>query len=150
MSNKKSIQININDYSEEVMEALDDVLERACEDAGMSAQKFAVSHISGHYDAAMKAVDTGTLRRSITYATAKVDDDYKVFVGTNVNYAYYVEMGTGDMGKGTGKPWIYYDKTKGVFRKTSGFRARPFIRPSIEKHTRYYKELFKMYLNGDA
>lgn len=149
MGKIKSIKINVTDHSPEVLAALDTVMDKACEDAGMNAERFAVMHINGYYDSKNTAVDTGHLKRNIKYKTEKDGDIWKVYVGTNVEYAYYVEMGTGDMGTGTGRKWTYYDASRGIFRKTSGFRPRPFIRPAIEQHTRFYSELFRMYLNGD-
>lgn len=145
----KSFKINVVDHSPEVLAALETVMDKACEDAGMNAEKFAVNHINGYYDSKNTAVDTGRLKRSIGHKHEKDGDIWKVYVGTNVEYAYYVEMGTGDMGTGTGRKWTYYDKTRGIFRKTSGFRPRPFIRPALEQHKRFYSELFRMYLNGD-
>ena len=145
----KSMTLEINDYSEEVLAELDKVLDLATEDIGINAQKFAVGHISGQYDVKDKAVDTGNLRRSITYATRTEEDKHKIYLGTNVDYAIYVELGTGDQGKGTGKKWIYYDKTRGQFVRTSGMRKRPFIRPAIEQHTQFYRALLLTYLQGD-
>lgn len=83
------------------------------------------------------AVDTGRLRNSITYATAEKHsegsepakpEDYalrgsakenSVSIGTNVEYAIFVEEGTSKM------------------------RKRPYIRPAIENHMDEWKSIIK-------
>lgn len=52
---------------------------------GIQAEGNAVDEITR-----MKAVDTGRLRGSISHAV----DDHDVYIGTNVEYAPYVELGT--------------------------------------------------------
>ena len=66
-------------------------------------------------------VDTGRLRNSITHA--QVDEKTEA-VGTNVEYAPYVELG----------------------HHTSGgnlVAARPFLRPAAENHQEEYMNVFK-------
>jgi len=52
---------------------------------GIAGEGNAVKEITN-----MKAVDTGRLRGSISHAV----DDHDVYIGTNVEYAPYVELGT--------------------------------------------------------
>ena len=61
-------------------------------------------------------VDTGRLRNSITHQ--QYDDDTEV-VGTNVEYAPYVELGT------------------------VKHRAQPYLRPAAEGHTAEYKAIIQ-------
>ena len=65
-------------------------------------------------------VDTGRLRNSITHAT---QDDVE-YIGTNVEYAAYVEFGTSRM------------------------RARPYLRPACENHADEYKSLVEAALKS--
>lgn len=83
-------------------------------------------------------VDTGRLRDSITTA-ASVEDDGKIVarVGTNVEYAAAVEYGTGvfaENGKGRKTPWVWKGdgKKHGGWHTTSGYAAKPFLRPAYE------------------
>ena len=64
-------------------------------------------------------VDTGRLRNSITHQ--QYDDDTEV-VGTNVEYAPYVELGH------------HTSSGKSV-------AAKPFLRPAAEGHTEEYKAI---------
>ncbi|KKN20888.1 hypothetical protein LCGC14_0930920 [marine sediment metagenome] len=61
-------------------------------------------------------VDTGTLKRSITH---EFISDTEAQVGTNVEYAPFVELGTSKMS------------------------ARPFLRPALAKNIKTIKRLFK-------
>lgn len=64
----------------------------------------------------MCPVDTGTLRRSITHVMSV--DGKRAFVGTNVDYAPYVEMGTAKMA------------------------AQPFLRPALHANRGKIKKIF--------
>ena len=61
-------------------------------------------------------VDTGRLRNSITHQQY---DDHTEVIGTNVEYAPYVELGTVRM------------------------KARPYLRPAAENHTGEYKTIIE-------
>ena len=84
-------------------------------------------------------VDTGLLRNSITHA---VDTEEKsVIIGTNVEYAAYVELGTGKYYPGgRDTPWAYQD-AKGVWHRTEGHREQPYLRPAINDHLSEYKRI---------
>ena len=94
------------DHSDEFIEELRKKVPVALEEIGMAAEGYAKR---------LAPVDTGRLRNSISHT---VDDDTAI-VGTNVEYAPYVELGT---------------------RKT---RAQPYLRPSIEDHATEYKVLLE-------
>ena len=80
-------------------------------------------------------VDDGQLRQSITH---EVDaEDAEGQVGTDVEYAPYVEIGTGIYStKGTGRKdqWTYQD-AKGEWHKTRGRKPKPFLEPAAEGST---------------
>ena len=74
-------------------------------------------------------VDTGELRMSITHY---VEGDTGV-VGTNKQYAPYVEYGTGLFardGNGRQTPWSYQD-AKGEWHTTKGQKPQPFLEPAL-------------------
>lgn len=78
-------------------------------------------------------VDTGQLRQSITHQVV----DQTGVVGTNVEYAPYVEYGTGVYAKnqmGRQTPWSYKD-SKGNWHTTIGQQAanggRGFLEPAL-------------------
>ena len=85
--------IVFNDYSDEVLDAMQDAVARALERIGMQAEGYAKD---------LTPVDTGNLRNSITYDIDK--DERKVYIGTNVEYAPYVELGTGKYAAEGGRP----------------------------------------------
>jgi len=84
--------------------------------------------------------DTGLLRSSITH---EVKDKVGT-VGTNVEYAPYVEYGTGLFAaNGDGRkdvPWMYKD-AKGVWHITSGQHPKPFLNPALNSNRKQYVEL---------
>lgn len=69
------------DNTQEVLSALDKAIERGLEAIGLTAE--------GHAKK-ITPVDTGRLRNSISHAT----DKEAAYIGTNVEYALYVELGS--------------------------------------------------------
>lgn len=77
-------------------------------------------------------VDNGELRRSIT---SKVED-LKGIVFTPLEYAPYVEYGTGLFAEEGGRkdvPWNYQDD-EGNWHSTSGQKPQPFLRPALDEN----------------
>lgn len=74
-------------------------------------------------------VASGTLRNSITHSV----DETEATIGTNLEYAPYVEYGTGlfsSLGNGrTDVPWKYQDAS-GKWHSTSGQKPQPFLMPA--------------------
>ena len=70
----------------EVIAAKNAAIEAAMEAVGIEAEKYAKLHL----DQEPRRIDTGRLRNSIAH-TVKKDSAY---IGTNVEYAIYVEFGT--------------------------------------------------------
>ena len=74
----------------------------------------------------------GELRRSIT---SKVEDAEGV-VFTPLEYAPYVEYGTGLFAENGGRqavPWSYKDD-EGKWHSTKGMRPHPYMRPALEEN----------------
>ena len=74
----------------------------------------------------------GELRRSIA---SKVENG-EGFVYTPLEYAPYVEYGTGlfaEDGGRTDVPWHYQDD-QGEWHTTSGMKPQPFMRPALDEN----------------
>lgn len=83
----------------------------------------------------------GDLRRSIT---SKIEDT-KGIVYTPLEYAPYVEYGTGlfaEEGGRTDVPWCYQDD-EGNWHSTSGMHPTPFLRPALYENREEIKKLLK-------
>lgn len=79
-------------------------------------------------------VDTGGLRESIGY---KVNESELVaYIGTNCEYAIYVEFGTGEFaeaGNGRKGGWVYRDAT-GEVHFTYGMPPQPYLRTAFRQN----------------
>jgi phage gpG-like protein len=130
------------DNSGEILKALENARDRALESIGQTAVKYAQDELT-----AQGAVDTGRLRNSITHA---VDGD-DVYIGTNVEYAPYIEFGTGHysaLGGGTTKPsWVYQDEF-GEWHRAYPQPARPYIKPAAADHASEYRKLLEESMNN--
>lgn len=99
------------DNTAEIIALAKDAVRVALEAVGLQAEGYAKRYAP---------VDTGRLRNSITHTT----DDDSAYVGTNVEYAPYVEYGT--------------SKTK----------QQAFIKPAVQNHINEYKDIFESYLRN--
>ena len=93
--------------------------------------------------------DTGALRRSITSEIGYEGGELVGTVFTPLEYAPYVEYGTGLFAEKGGRkdvPWCYQDD-KGEWHTTSGQKPQPFMRPALnenrEEIVRMIKEALK-------
>jgi HK97 gp10 family phage protein len=124
--------INITDNSKEVLAVLQEAAVKALETCGLTAEGYAKK---------LCAVDTGNLRNSITH---QVDDGkLACYIGTNGEYAAYVELGTGIYYPGGRQtPWVYQD-AKGNWHLTHGQRAQPYSKPAVADHAEEYRNILK-------
>lgn len=103
------------DNTEQVIDGIDSAIGAALEEIGLLAENYAAKKCP---------VDTGNLRGSITY---EVDaGDNAVYIGTNVEYAPHVELGT------------------------SRQKAQPFLRPAASEHGAQYRKVLKKVLGGSS
>lgn len=125
------ITVEFDDNSEEVLNALKNAVERGLMACGEKAVGYAQKDCP---------VDTGNLRGSITYAV-EGDDCY---IGTNVEYAPYIEFGTGIYAETGGRrtPWAF-QLPNGEWRMTHGYKAHPFIRPAAAEHGEEYRKILE-------
>lgn len=79
---------------------------------------------------------TGELRRSISSRIEQDGDDLCGVVFTPLEYAPYVEYGTGLFAEEGGRsdvPWHYQDD-KGNWHSTCGMEPRPYMRPALDEN----------------
>lgn len=131
------MKITLEDHSAEVYKELEAACQRALEKCGLVGE--------GHAKM-LCPVDTGNLRNSITHM---VNDGEKVaYIGTNSEYAVYVECGTGVYYPGGRQtPWTYQDEN-GDLHLTHGQRAKPYIKPAVADHVDQYKKIIESELKG--
>lgn len=79
---------------------------------------------------------TGELRRSITSEVKEQGGDLVGVVYTPLEYAPYVEFGTGLFAEEGGRkdvPWSYQDD-EGNWHSTSGMKPHPYMRPALNEN----------------
>ena len=126
-----------NDYSDEVLEAFDEGCLRALERCGLQAEGYAK-------DLCPAPHSTGNLRNSISH---KVIDSAEptAYIGTNCEYAHYVEFGTGHYattGGGTPKTHWAYIGNDGKWHIGPPMKARPYLTPAVAHHVGTYRNTF--------
>ena len=103
-------------------------------------------------DAKQKAPkDTGALRRSITSKIEKDGGNIQGVVYTPLEYAPYVEYGTGLFAEDGGRmdvPWNYQDD-RGEWHSTSGQKPQPFMRPALDENREQILRILKEGLKND-
>lgn len=105
----------IQDNTGQAVDGIDSAIGTALEEIGLLAENYAAKRCP---------VDTGNLRGSITH---EVDaGDNAVYIGTNVEYAPYVELGT------------------------SRQKAQPFLRPAASEHGAQYRQVLEKALGGSS
>ena len=104
-------------------------------------------------DAKLKAPKgNGELRRSIESKVEHDGEDIQGVVFTTLEYAPYVEYGTGLFAEdGNGRkdvPWRYQDD-KGKWHTTSGRHPKPFMRPALDENREQILRILKEGLLND-
>ena len=86
---------------------------------------------------------TGELRRSITSRVEQVGDEVIGAIFTPLEYAPYVEYGTGLFAENGGRqdvPWHYQDD-EGEWHTTSGMHPHPYMRPALHENREQIKRI---------
>lgn len=125
---QKTVAISITSNRAKVESEVTQAINRALEICGGKAETYAKK---------LCPVDTGRLRNSITHTQQNGNTE---IIGTNVEYAPYVEFGhhqeVGRFVPAIGK------------RLTSDYVAgKPYLKPAIENHISEYKEIIQAELN---
>lgn len=93
----------------------------------------------------------GDLRRSITSKIENNGEEIQGVVYTPLEYAPYVEYGTGLFAEEGGRqdvPWHYQDE-KGEWHSTSGQHPQPYMRPALDENREQILEILKEGLLND-
>ena len=107
------MNVQFTDNSKEIIEAMQQATVRALEKCGLTAEGYAKK---------LAPVDTGNLRNSITH---DVDDgEPAAYIGTNVEYAPYVCLGTIHM------------------------KAQPFLKPAVAANANTYRKIIEKELKN--
>lgn len=133
------MNVEIQDNSKEVSAEIKAALLRGLEKVGLVAEGYAKK---------LAPVDTGNLRNSITHEV--VEDENAVYIGTNTEYAAYVELGTGIYAEGGGgrpTPWVYQD-ANGNWHYTHGQKPQPYLKPAVADHAQTYHNILADALKG--
>lgn len=126
------MEINFTDNSGMVLEEFRAACLRALERCGSEAEGYAKDLVP---------VDTGNLRNSISHTVD--EEEPTAYVGTNVEYAPYVELGTGKYAEGgRPTPWVYQDDN-GNWHWTAGNPAQPFLKPAVADHAQTYRNIIE-------
>ena len=103
----------VRDNTGQVADGIGSAVVAALEEIGLLAESYAAKRCP---------VDTGNLRGSITHEVDAAGN--AVYIGTNVEYAPYVELGTSRQG------------------------AQPFLRPAASGHAAQYRRVLRKALGG--
>ena len=128
------MNIETHDKSKEISAEIKAALLRGLEKIGLVAEGYAKK---------LCPVDTGNLRNSITHVVD--DQEPAAIIGTDNEYAAYVELGTGIYAEGGGgrpTPWVYQD-AKGNWHYTRGNKAQPFLKPAAADHAIQYRKILE-------
>lgn len=106
------IDVKMTDHKQEILDAMHEQVQAALEAIGMDAASTAADKAP---------VDTGTLKNSISHAV----DGNTVYIGTNVEYAPYQELGT-----------------------SKGIVGKHFLQFGVTAHSAEYANIIKEYLQG--
>ena len=151
-------EIKITDNSGEILRRFEQSLQIALDAVGTQAESHAKQVISdfvvyggvklpkNYHEEDNSRVDTGRLRNSVAHAVHGHD----AYIGTNVEYAPYHELGTGiyaSQAGGRQTPWTYRD-AKGNFHKTRGLYPIHFLKKAASEHSEEYKAIIETILKG--
>ena len=106
-------EVVFESHAEEVESEMEQAVIRGLEAIGLTAEGYAKLACP---------VDTGRLRNSISHAVDEADG--VVYIGTNVEYAPYVEYGTSKM------------------------KAQPYLKPAATEHSEEYEGIFENFLKN--
>ena len=112
-----------------VIKATDEQLAKAAEVIGGTAERYAKQRCP---------TKTSNLKNSITHSTK--DNGHTVVIGTNVEYAPYVELGHHQ------QPGRYVPAI-GKRLKRDWVPPKPFLRPAFEDHLDEYKTILTQILS---
>ena len=147
MEGGDAVSVQFTDNSAEVLAELSRAKARALEIIGLKAEGYAkkLCPVGTVESTGKKGYRGGTLRNSITHT---VDGD-TVAVGSNVEYAPYVELGTGPHFEPP-PDWETFTSKRGSGVGRGYVKPRRYLQPAIEEHKDEYKTIAENELKGGA
>ena len=132
------------DNTADVLAALPPIAEKAMTIIGMKAEKYAKARcpVGTVESTGIKGYRGGTLRNSITFDVQIDGKSAELAVGTNVEYAPYVELGTGPYFN-TPPEWENFEVAPPNGTGNSYVKPRPYLRPAIEDHIAEYENIIE-------
>jgi phage gpG-like protein len=137
----------VENNKDEILDGLDEATEKILTMIGIKIERYAkaLCPVGTTESTGKKGYRGGTLRNSITY---EVEGD-TLMAGSNVEYAPYVELGTG--GYFTPPPdWESFESTKGSGAGSGYVHPRPYLRPAVEDHLSEYSKIIEGELGGGS
>ena len=137
--NINGVKITENN-KDEILAALNGAVEVALTGIGIKAEKYAKARcpVGTPEKEHKKGYIGGTLRNSITFEVR----DGELSLGSNVEYAPYVELGTGPYFEPPPE-WETFATKRGSGAGHGYVHARPYLRPAIEDHLSVYGKIIE-------
>ena len=139
------MSVQFTDNSAKVLAELTRAKARTMEIIGLKAEGYAkkLCPVGTVESTGIKGYRGGTLRNSITHT---VDSD-TVAIGSNVEYAPYVELGTGPHFEPP-PDWETFTSKRGSGVGRGYVKPRRYLQPAIEEHKDEYKNIAENELKG--
>lgn len=133
------MSVQFTDNSTQFLQALGQEIPNILEIIGQKAEKYAkkLCPVGTEESTGKKGYRGGTLRNSITH---RVTRDDTLEIGSNVEYAPYVELGTGPHFVPPPE-WERFETERGSGVGKAYVKPRPYIRPAIEDHRDEYERI---------
>jgi len=157
-------EVEFIDNSTEVLRLLAGATERAATAVGMNTTNAAKRLCSPKGPKGSPMRDGTELRNSITYTVEDGGDGPVLMVGSNMQIAPYIELGTGreydpppewiqyhgtdKHSKGGLESWIYFDELEQKYKLGLPIPAQPYLRPAFMDHVEDIKQTIQEYLEN--
>lgn len=154
--------IRFNDHSDDVRRLLEGATESAARIIGgriASYARAAVSKARGPMGNPWPQDVVIALRQSVTARVEPTDAGPALLVGSNMQIAPYIELGTGRLydpppewleyhgddrhSVGGLDSWVYFDRVEGVFKIGKPVPPTPYLRPAVLDHVDEYKKILR-------
>ena len=137
-------------------EGLDTIIERLDKIADVKKVEQAINQSTLLVESSAKqnasnCKDTGALQNSIMSNVETTNEAVIGYVSTNLEYAPYVEYGTGlfaEGGNGRQSPWSYQDDEEN-WHTTRGQHPQPFMRPALSENKQNILKVVKKVVFND-
>lgn len=138
--------VQFTDNSAQFLRELATAKQKILETIGQKAEGYAkkLCPVGTPESTGIEGYRGGTLRNSIAH---RVENGDTMALGSNVEYAPYVELGTGP--HFTPPPeWEQFTTERGSGVGKAYVKPRPYIRPAIEDHRNEYESIAERELKG--